>query len=136
MTRLLFCQNDSPMGGSFWQKDSLITHTLFELWLIIMFSTVVNFAQQPPPTNVPPSPPNCETFLTSELSLNQTYSLFLYLIQVLLSFLSKIFCWTLWRTWQSIPKASTKSNWVDWCRELSIHFGNLVQAYVENQDTH
>ena len=28
-----FCQNYPPMGGSFWQKDSLITHTLFELCL-------------------------------------------------------------------------------------------------------
>ena len=26
-TRLLFCQNDFPMGGSFLQKDSLTTHT-------------------------------------------------------------------------------------------------------------
>ena len=25
--------NDSPIGGSFWQKDSLITHILFELCL-------------------------------------------------------------------------------------------------------
>ena len=33
VTRLLFCQNDSPMGESFWQKDSLITHILFELCL-------------------------------------------------------------------------------------------------------
>ena len=31
--KLSFCQNDSPMGGSFWQKDSLITHILFELCL-------------------------------------------------------------------------------------------------------
>ena len=30
--KLSFCQNDSPMGESFWQKDSLITHILFELW--------------------------------------------------------------------------------------------------------
>ena len=29
MTRLLFCQNDSPLWGSFWKKDSLITHILF-----------------------------------------------------------------------------------------------------------
>ena len=28
--KLSFCQNDSPMGGSFWQKDSLITIILFE----------------------------------------------------------------------------------------------------------
>ena len=29
-----FCQNDPPMGESLWQKDSLITHILSELWLI------------------------------------------------------------------------------------------------------
>ena len=34
MTRLLFCQNDSPMGRSFWQKDSLITYILFGLCLL------------------------------------------------------------------------------------------------------
>ena len=34
------------MGESFWQKDSLITHTPFELWLIMIFSPVANFAQQ------------------------------------------------------------------------------------------
>ena len=34
VTRLLFCQNDSPIWGSFWQKDSLITHILFELCLL------------------------------------------------------------------------------------------------------
>ena len=31
---------------SFWPKDSLITHILFELWLIMMISPVANFAQQ------------------------------------------------------------------------------------------
>ena len=46
MIKLSFCQNDSHLGGSFWQKDSLITHILFELWLIMIFSPVVNFAQQ------------------------------------------------------------------------------------------
>ena len=35
------------MGESFWQKDSLITHTIFELWLIIIFSPVANFGQHP-----------------------------------------------------------------------------------------
>ena len=30
VTKLVFCQNDSPIRGSFWQKDSLITHKLFE----------------------------------------------------------------------------------------------------------
>ena len=34
VTRLLFCQNDSPMRGSFWQKESLIPHKLFELCLL------------------------------------------------------------------------------------------------------
>ena len=43
---LSFCQNDSLMGESFWQKDSLITHILFELWLILIFSPVEKFAQQ------------------------------------------------------------------------------------------
>ena len=34
VTRLLFCQNDSPIiSGSFRQKDSLITQMLFELSL-------------------------------------------------------------------------------------------------------
>ena len=32
-TKLVFWQNDSPIGESFWQKDSLITHTLIELCL-------------------------------------------------------------------------------------------------------
>ena len=36
--KLSFCQNDSPIGESFWRKDSLITCILFELWLIIIFS--------------------------------------------------------------------------------------------------
>ena len=31
--KLSFGQNDSPMGRSFWPKDSLITHILFELCL-------------------------------------------------------------------------------------------------------
>ena len=34
------------MRGSFWQKDNLISYILFELWLIMIFSPVVNFAQQ------------------------------------------------------------------------------------------
>ena len=29
--KLSFNQNESSIGGSFWQKESLITHTLFEL---------------------------------------------------------------------------------------------------------
>ena len=46
LTRLLFCQNDSPMRGSFWQNDSLITHILYELQPIIIFSPVANFGDQ------------------------------------------------------------------------------------------
>ena len=37
--KLPFCQNDSPMRGSVWQKDSLITYILFELWIIMTFSS-------------------------------------------------------------------------------------------------
>ena len=33
VTKLVFFQNDSPIGGSFWQNDSLITHILSELCL-------------------------------------------------------------------------------------------------------
>ena len=44
--KLFFCQNDSPMGVTFWQKDSLITHIHFKLCLIMIFSQVANFAQQ------------------------------------------------------------------------------------------
>jgi hypothetical protein len=29
--KLSFSQNDPPMGGSFWQKDSLITLIFFEI---------------------------------------------------------------------------------------------------------
>ena len=43
---LSFCQNDSPTGGSFWQKDSLITHILFELWLITILWIVSVFLTQ------------------------------------------------------------------------------------------
>ena len=34
------------MRGLFWQKDSFITHTLFELQPIIIFSPVANFGDQ------------------------------------------------------------------------------------------
>ena len=37
---------DSPMMGSFWQKDSLITHIIFELQPIIIFSPVTNFGDR------------------------------------------------------------------------------------------
>ena len=34
------------MGESFWQKDSLITHIIFELQPIMIFSLVANFGDQ------------------------------------------------------------------------------------------
>ena len=34
------------MGESFWQKDSLITHILFELWLITLLWIVSVFLTQ------------------------------------------------------------------------------------------
>ena len=37
-SRSVLWQKNSPIGGSFWQKDSLITHILFDLWLIMIFS--------------------------------------------------------------------------------------------------
>jgi hypothetical protein len=45
--RLSLCQNDSPMGGSFWQKDSLISFILFELCLLKHFSPVSNLMHHP-----------------------------------------------------------------------------------------
>ena len=44
--KLSFGQNDYLMGGSFWQKDSLITHTLFKLWLITLLWTVSVFLKR------------------------------------------------------------------------------------------
>ena len=44
--KLSFCQNDSPIGGSFWQKDSFITYILFELWLITLLWIVLVFLTQ------------------------------------------------------------------------------------------
>ena len=41
--KLSFRQNDSLMGESFWQNNSLVTHILFELQPIIIFSPVANF---------------------------------------------------------------------------------------------
>ena len=35
------------MRGSFWRKDSLITHILFELQPIMVFSPVTNFGHHP-----------------------------------------------------------------------------------------
>ena len=43
---MIFCQNGSPMRGSFWQKNSFITHILFVLQPIIIFSPVANFGNQ------------------------------------------------------------------------------------------
>jgi hypothetical protein len=45
--RLFFCQNGVLLGGSFWQKDSLVTLILFELMHIVIFSLVANFGDQP-----------------------------------------------------------------------------------------
>ena len=44
--KLSFCQNDSLMGESFWQNNSLVTHILFELQPIIILSPVANFGDQ------------------------------------------------------------------------------------------
>ena len=41
-----FCQNDSLIRESFWQNNNLVTHILFELQLIIIFSPVANFGDQ------------------------------------------------------------------------------------------
>ena len=38
MTSLFFCQNDVLIGGSFWQKDSLVTFILLDLSLFKHFS--------------------------------------------------------------------------------------------------
>ena len=46
VTSLLFCQNDSLMAESHWQKDSLVTHMLFDLCLFQHFSPVANFGYQ------------------------------------------------------------------------------------------
>ena len=45
--KLSFCQNDPPIGGSFWQKNSLITIMLFELCLFMIFSPVANLMHHP-----------------------------------------------------------------------------------------
>ena len=46
VTSLLFCQNDALMGESFWQKNRLVTHILFDLCLFEHFRPVANFEQQ------------------------------------------------------------------------------------------
>ena len=45
-TQLFFCQSDSPMSESFWQKNRLVTHILFDLCLFKHFSPVANFSYQ------------------------------------------------------------------------------------------
>ena len=48
VTKLVFCRNESPIRGSFWQKDSLITHILFELAMpILIFSPVQIIMRHP-----------------------------------------------------------------------------------------
>ena len=44
--KLSFCQNDPLLRESFWQNNSLVTHILFELKPIIIFSPVANFGDQ------------------------------------------------------------------------------------------
>ena len=46
VTILSFCQNDSLMGESLWQKDRMVTHILFDLCLFKNFSPVRNFSNQ------------------------------------------------------------------------------------------
>ena len=46
VTILSFCQNDSLMGESLWQKDRMVTHILFDLCLFKHFSPVANFGYQ------------------------------------------------------------------------------------------
>ena len=44
--KLSFCQNDPLIEESFRQNNSLVTHVLFELKPIIIFSPVANFGDQ------------------------------------------------------------------------------------------
>ena len=45
--KLFFCQNDPSEGGSFRQKDRLITLILFELCLFMICSPVANLMHHP-----------------------------------------------------------------------------------------
>ena len=45
--KLSFGQNDPPMRESFWQNNSLVTHTLFELCSIWYINPVANFGTHP-----------------------------------------------------------------------------------------
>ena len=47
VTKKVFCQNDSPIGGSFGQKDSLITDILFEHMPIMISNQVANLMHHP-----------------------------------------------------------------------------------------
>ena len=55
MTSLFFCQNDSPVSKSFWQKNRLVTHILFDLCVFEHFSPDANFEQQSIAVSVYPS---------------------------------------------------------------------------------
>ena len=47
VTCLFFCQNDSPMSESFWQKNRQVTHILLlDLCLFEHFSPVANFGHK------------------------------------------------------------------------------------------
>ena len=46
VTKLFFCQSDSPMSEPFWQKNRLVTHMFFDRCLFKHFSPVANFEQQ------------------------------------------------------------------------------------------
>ena len=55
--KLSFGQYDPPMSYPFWQNNSLVTHILFEVQPIIIFSPVANFGDQ-------------SLLITEEMSLN------------------------------------------------------------------
>ena len=46
VTILSFCQSDSLMSESFWQRDRMVTHIFLDLCLIKHFSPVANFGNQ------------------------------------------------------------------------------------------
>ena len=58
--KLSFCQNDSLIGGSFWQKDSLITHILFELCLFRNLAQCTFFSS---PYSLVENTPNASEFI-------------------------------------------------------------------------
>ena len=47
MIKLSFCQNDSPMGGSFWKKGQLDHSYTFWTMPILIFSPGANFGHHP-----------------------------------------------------------------------------------------